>query len=508
MRILNAAICTDNNDPKGIGRIRFKPFGEYLSEKERSVKYNEWDMNDPFIAIPFLPLHINIVPQNGQSVKLMVYDTDKNQRNIEYIPGPFTSSFDLENQTFLQQLRDTTYSGNIVKDIKDVISPNGKYVNPKTNGSLIKIGDTGIKGNYGSDIIFTNNGVQIRGGFLPGKSTSEYFNDVKKRNIPILSNKMGRFTLKKFDTTKEPIIINENTSYIEIGTIKYILEYEIVYSESLPIITNFYLYKVMNNYGNIFNTNIFNSTIDIHNQDINKSLRLINEEEDNNSPTYTISADINTAHLGIRNIINRLINNTKLKDIFPNINSLINEDSVFPFYFLQRKNFSLLDNTINDKIISQINFKKAGFDERISNGLFYSKSSYDPIEKTKSINKKILRVTNNTEQSFSSLSADKIFLISTTTNGYNSEKKVNFEKLDKYELTQEDYLENFDENTFSLVRGEVLLNLLKMFYEAFDSHIHQINKKPIIGTDPFRKKLDEAMKEIEGQLLNKSIKLN
>ena len=118
------------------------------------------------------------------------------------------------------------------------------------------------------------------------------------------------------------------------------------------------------------------------------------------------------------------------------------------------------------------------------------------------------KLSNNTEQSFSSLSADKIYIISTSANGSERIKKVNFSTLNPYELTQEDYLQNMEPNTYSLVRGEILLNILKSFYDAFDSHIHQINKKPIIGTDPNRKKLDDLMSVIENELLNKFIKIN
>lgn len=514
MRILNAALCSDDKDPKGIGRIRFKPYGEYISEKERSVEYVEWDNNDPFIAIPFLPLHINVIPQIGQAVRLLVYDTEKNQRNVEYIPGPYTSSFDLENQTFLQQMRDTTYSGNIVKDIKDIYSKNGKLVNEKSEGTVIKIGDVGVKGNYGSDIIFTQNGVQIRGGFLPDKSSPEYQQIVKTRNLPILSNKMSRFTLKKFQTTKVLEIIDEPISSIQVETIKYILEYEIIYDQSTPNTVNFYLYKVVSNYGNVFLTDTFNNDVDIHSDNIKSSLKLINSQDDDSTPTHYVNVDLSTTHLEIRSLINKLLSNDDTiswSSIFNNIgtNNLGFSNTLFPLYFKQRKNFPSIANSVNNTIVTQINFKKNGSNDRIGYGLFFSKTSYDPKEITKNVEKTVLKnITSTNEQSFSSLSADKIFIISTTTNGYESNKKVNFDTLNKYELTQDDYLLNIEPNTYSLVRGEVLLNVLRAFYDAFDSHIHQINKKPIVGTDPARKKLDDAMKEIEVQLINNSIKIN
>ena len=244
MRIIDIGICIDNNDPKGIGRIRYKPKNLYQSEIEKSVTYEQWDENDPFILIPFLPLHINIVPQIQQSVKIIKYDTDKSTQNMEYIAGPFTSSHDLQNQTFLQQHRDTTYGGNIIKDIKDIREKNGKYKNKLSEGTLVKLSDNSIKGNYGSDIIFTENGLQIRGGcwFQKNMVIKNQF------GIPNYGKKMGRLSLKKFQNTMEVFEESETQTTIPIQSLNYILEYD-VDNISTPTKTNIYVYKITKPYG-------------------------------------------------------------------------------------------------------------------------------------------------------------------------------------------------------------------------------------------------------------------
>jgi hypothetical protein len=71
MKIIDIAICVDNIDPKGMGRIRCVRYNDYVGEKENSTKYEKWSQNDPFIASPFLPNNINFVPENGQSVKVL-----------------------------------------------------------------------------------------------------------------------------------------------------------------------------------------------------------------------------------------------------------------------------------------------------------------------------------------------------------------------------------------------------------------------------------------------------
>jgi len=494
MRIIVVGVCVNNVDPKGIGRIRFKSFGSYVSEIENSVKYEDWDNNDPFLATPFLPLHINILPQIGQSIKLLKYDTAKESQNVEYVPGPFSSPVDLENQTFLQQNRDNTYGGAVVKDIKNIRGKNGKFINNKIEPSLIKIGDIGIKGNYGTDLILTNNGFQIRGGVLPDKlnrNKDDFF-------YPQLSNKIARFNLKKFQ--KELLLKTEkiDVEYLPIGRLNYILEYDVIYDNGSPELINIYIYKVINTYGNVFDTNVFNNETDFDNLNIKNCLKLINTEN-NNLPTITkeINGDVSVGISFIRDFISRLVNNTYEKYL-PNLFDSI----VCPLYFRPKK--SLKNNPLGQIFINRVQYR-----DRNGNGLIFNSSVTEPYPQKKQIEKKLLTpVNNSTEQTFSNLSADKIYLTSTTTNGTDNVKKINFKTLDPYELTQEDYLQNIEPNTYALVRGDILLEIIKTLYDTFDSHIHQINKRPIIGTDPNRQKLDSLMKTLEDDLLNKSIRIN
>ena len=53
MKIIDIAICIDNNDPKGIGRIRAVRYSSYTGELEKAFDYNAWDDKDLFTAIPF-----------------------------------------------------------------------------------------------------------------------------------------------------------------------------------------------------------------------------------------------------------------------------------------------------------------------------------------------------------------------------------------------------------------------------------------------------------------------
>ena len=55
MKLIDIGICIDNNDPKGLGRIRCIRYSSYTGEVEKALDYNPWDDKDLFTASPFLP---------------------------------------------------------------------------------------------------------------------------------------------------------------------------------------------------------------------------------------------------------------------------------------------------------------------------------------------------------------------------------------------------------------------------------------------------------------------
>jgi hypothetical protein len=104
------------------------------------------------------------------------------------------------------------------------------------------------------------------------------------------------------------------------------------------------------------------------------------------------------------------------------------------------------------------------------------------------------------------MTADKIYLISTDTNF--TDKKIDFKKLDSYEYTQEDYLERIEPNTYSLVRGEILLEFLRSMYNVLTSHVHNINKPYVKSDYAPHENMEKLFNKLENELFNKSIKTN
>jgi hypothetical protein len=363
MQIIDIGFCVNNIDPKGIGRIRYRPYSLFVSEITMGIDYKDWDEQDPFIAIPFLPAHINIIPQIQQSVKIIKYDTDKDTQNIEYIAGPYTSPHNLQNQTFTAQHKNTTYGGVIVKELKDVRNPSGKFNSPVTQGTTVKEKDVGFRGNYGSDVIFTENGLQLRGGMLLAK---EGKNKESILDYPQMAKKMGRFSLKKFSTTKQPTTQVTESSTITVGKIKYIIEYEID-DLTTPTQLSLYVYKVVGGYGVQFNTDVFGETSVFSTTDVT-SVKLLNTGNTLYDASYIkpLNGTINSAYIELRELLH-LIDINGLKTL----NNAYSSEDIHPFYYRPTSNFRLLPGTLNKTIfLSKIQVRN----KIDPSGLIYSKN--------------------------------------------------------------------------------------------------------------------------------------
>jgi len=497
MKVIDIGICVNNTDPKAIGRIRYRPYGMFVSEIESGIQYDEWDERDPFIALPFLPLHINVIPQTQQSVKLIKYDTDKDVQNVEYIGGPYTSPHNLQNQTFLSQHKDTTYGGVIVKGLKDIRNKNGEFNSPVTPGAVINNKDIGFRGNYGSDIIFTENGIQLRGGMLISKQGSN------KQNIldyPQLAKKMGRFSLKKFPKTLKSVKEIVESTKVSASKLKYIVEYEIN-SLTNPTELQLYVYKIIGGYGVQFNTDVFGENSIFLTGDT-ATVKLITT---GNTSTYTqlLNGTLNSGYIELRELLH-LIDTEGLTTL----NSTYPDEDVHPFYFRPTSKFRLTKGTGAEAANKSIFLSKVELRKKIGSGLIYSRQNVNPpiITVKKPIDNSI-EIKNAGEQSLSNLSADKIYITSTSPNVGVNVKSINFNDLNEYELSQEDYITKIEPNTYALVRGENLYNFLIAIVNILNTHIHNINE-PLIKTDKNWVVLQELANSLRNDLLNDSLRIN
>jgi hypothetical protein len=528
MKIVDIGVCFDNNDPKGLGRIRVIDYDDYVGGKSNVLEnYEPWSKDDPFLAIPFLPNNINFIPEKKQTVKIVRYDTDKTTVNQEYIAGPFTTRFDFNSQTYNEQIADTSY-GVSIKPKVDIIKNEEGELPENSKNALSKYRDYSVSGKYGSDVIFTENGVVLSGGKLLSKSrATKTERELISKGFPLVSKKNAKIHLKKFSDKK--FLVDEVTEekIVESKRLKYVIEYD-VDDLTNPQFCNFYIYQISPNFSvPKYDSNNFTEFTEI----LTEEVIFLNESPNQ----YTFRVDLNNiegfsgstlnnkivqTYLTIRNNITEIHKNgfngvipfKILTDlIVPNVGTFNPKNliNVHPFYFRPTQEFKnrVLNNTdFNNRnlILSKIMLTSK---TPPGSGLVYDSERITPpvrfIEKTKQVLK-----TDNTikEQTFGNITADKIYFLSTDTN--LTDKPIDFSVLNNYEYNQEDYLEKIDPNTYSFVRGEILLNFIDAVYKVLTTHVHNINKPYVKNDYDAHTEMERLYNKLRQDLINTSIKLN
>jgi len=495
--IIDLAIVDDNVDPKGIGRIRVKLTGDPTGPIEKAADYEPWGVNDPFIANPFLPTNINFIPQKGQTVKIITYDPENKLINREYIAGPFTTVHDFQSQVNARQVENTTY-GTSVKQMNNVFSTNGDYIEKKSVGTLSTLNDYAIYGPYGSDVILTENGVTLRGGKLLSKQSASDKDRTKLLNYPILADKKSILSLKKFGTKQEFVEIETEIIKLPNKKLSYVVEYDISSTaRSNNYTISWYIYEVKDVYGDTFNTRVFSSSTAQDLSSYADKIKLINLDGSITTPTFTqTTSTYEESSATIRNTICELHSDGLRK-----FDRRLPKVTLHPFFYRPVRNLTDVEflKTITPGCLNTPTY---------GSGLVFSITEPTPKPKTEKKKEKVLKTISTTlEQSFGTLSSDKIYLISSDTNTKGS-KKVPFDKLDKYEYTQEDLLTRIEPNTYATVRGETLIEYLDILTRVIAGHAHQPTKPMVKVGYPDWDRLLELRKTLENDLLNKSIRIN
>jgi hypothetical protein len=528
MKVVDLGVCIDNNDPKGLGRIRVIDYDDYVGGKS-NVKSNfiEWSKDDPFLAIPFLPNNINFIPEFKQTVKIIRYDTDKTTVNQEYIAGPFTTRFDFNSQTFNEQIADTSY-GVSVKPKDDIIKNEEGELPENSKNALSKYKDYSVSGKYGSDALFTENGVVLRGGKLISKSrASKSERELIAKGFPITSKKSAKLHLKKFSEKK--VLVEEvgEETVTESKRLKFIIEYDID-DLTNPTYCNFYVYQISPNFSvPKYDSNNFTESTEM----LSGETIFLSES----GSTYTYRIDLNSVdgfsgstlnnkiyqtYLSIRNNLNT-VHKDGFGGIIPfkvltnlivtNLGTFnpIEQIDVHPFYF--RPTFEFKNRVITNTEFDNRNLilSKIHLSSKSSAGasLVYDKNRISPPERTIEKVNLILKIDNTVkEQTFGNITADKIYLLSTDTN--TTSKSVDFATLNTYEYTQEDYVEKIEPNTFSFVRGEILLEFIDSIYKVLTTHVHNINKPYVKSDYDAHTEMERLYNKLRQDLINTSIKLN
>ena len=519
MKLIDIAICVDNLDPKHMGRIRCVRYSSYTGEQERAVDYSAWDDKDLFTASPFLPTNINFIPEIGQTVKVIEYNTDKDFDNVEYIAGPFTTMHDFNSQTHSAQVENTTYgiaakhSPDIAKADKDELKTN--------DGAFARHTDYGIYGKYGSDVIFTENGLIMRGGKLKSKKGATQKEKEKLTTEPILAEKSSSLFLKKFDKKLTKVTEEVIIDSVESKQLSSFIEYNISDFSGSGSTIDFFIYTIKpidnttkHHYGeNLYKT----SNTNLDNVDILSGQTMLYNVNGDMSPTFSVTVpDFNGIPITIRDVIKTIHSDLNIKSLSEKYGSQLNtlpnsEVDLHPFYFRPTK--ESITRTLSDEQIQnrQTIFNKISPASGITqSGLVFSSQSYNvPVKHIKKQSTYLKNGANGEEQSFGAIKTDKLYLLSTDEPApkYADKKPIDFKKLGNYDLSQENYLDDIDPNSYALVRGEILLDVLYTMANLFASHIHLL-ESPLIQEDPNYIDLMTKISNLKNDMLNKSIRIN
>jgi hypothetical protein len=181
------------------------------------------------------------------------------------------------------------------------------------------------------------------------------------------------------------------------------------------------------------------------------------------------------------------------------------EENVHPFYFRPKKVSAVTTLTGPSETNRETVFNKIDPFNRITKGMVFSKEDANiPFDDEVKKLTKLKETEEKQEQSFASLKGDLVYLLSTDTNEI---KPINFKKLDKYENTHENYIEDIHPNTYAVVRGEILLDILSTMMDLLESHQHQPTE-PLVKSDPNYVRLQKQISTLANDLLNKSIRIN
>jgi len=527
MQIVKLATCINNNDPAGLNRIRYIDYTDTVSAKESSRNYEDWDENDPFVAGPFLPTNMNHVPEINQAVRIIRYNTEKTTVNAEYIAGPFTTNYDFQSQTYAQQTTTTTFN-QAGKKPKNILNKDGELP-PDSKNAFAKNKHFGIDGKYGSDVIFTDNGIVLRGGKLLTKESATQKERKKIADFPIVSKKVAKLQLKKFPQKKIPVTEKNPRTVYENANLKYIIEYS-VNSITNPTILDFYIIQVTSQYEYLLKSNSFTeftvipsgttSLLNIDNTTTTPTFSKDLTQEDPNWSSLSISGKISDVCSEIRtkllSIQSEGLNGEALNGVIPAAvqqkfsNPEKDLKDVYPFYFRPTSEFRKrpvsndTEMNLKQSILSGVKLSGNGPTE---SGLVWSRESFRaPSSEVIDEVTKLKTDTGTREQTFASLVGDRLYLLSMDTNFTGV--PIDFTQLDSYEYSQDDYLNKIDPNTYALVRGEILLEFLRAMYNVLSTHVHNINKPYARSDYDAHNIMEDLFNKLENDLLNKSIRTN
>lgn len=488
--VIAYGICADNNDPWGVGRIRviiddgltksvttgtkIDLYIQQLDARNTTEKgeaaYVPWELGrdnhapDPYVFEPFLPKHLNIVPNIGESVKIIYYKLGDDSEQREYI-APHISNYDKLKYDTVQTAR--AFSN------KTTFQPTVN--NYRRDGIVADPTDVGVFGRNNSEMILPENEVILRAGH------QDFTNRLKKDRHALVQ-------VSRFPQRKQIITTIKNQNNTPSQQIHYIAEFTTTVdlankpTNPLYITTRLNIYPVHNvdtkNYTDEpispkyveantipdFSVIISAGTVG----DIKSFIKdfLYNLDRGNLIIDYSGSVNYKPANAEILKY--------NVFDERPPVNGVIQTDAyVLPLYMFRA-------DPRNDYQIQEVQDLKNALTKEL--GIRPLSKRQSP--KIEQVQTEDTRDDKSADETVVINGADKLFLLS----WYNSQSIQS--KIGKYGFPQDEIYLTLQKNTEPMVKGDMLIKLILDLFDLFENHGH------IGGVDPIGSLNKDAVSKV------------
>jgi hypothetical protein len=507
-QIIFPGIVYDNQDPMMLGRLRVIPETKVYSAIIASVEnWNEdrdrWTSRDPIIFLPLLPFYLNQVPEKGEYVHIVYQNKKFEYQNQFYIQGPFSSPVNSPFENYQGSKKFLATGDRIEQSLSIKDKNSNQYRKEESKGVFPEPGDNGFLGRGSCDLIVKRDELLLRAG------------KIKKLNIrelPVASTKRAFLQLSNFQQKKVTKPKEKKISLVE--NVKNVQKMVMWHIENLE---------------NDFD--IFNGTVGLYSI-IPKPVGEKNPVSTKNFKQSTIkNLSIGTDFQGP---LNEITINASLIDAVDIINEFIRKvfesdpDKTFPFVVTPSKQtLERGDRFTNIVDLAEItetkNFKK--FYEQIKITSAPTKTGFFLVSENNNqkpifgplADIKISSITpvdfKPTEVTYGVLGAQKIYFISHDTT-HPSGKQIDLRNT-LYGIPQDKFIgdaRSIESLSFSSVRGEKLLELLRKIFAFVKGHVHpKAHMKPVStasGNGQTTSEIDALLANAENNILNQNIRIN
>jgi hypothetical protein len=513
----------DNQDPMMLGRLRVIPETKTYDDVISSVvDWNEdtdkWTSKDPIVFLPLLPFYLSQVPAGGEYVHI-IYQNKKFQfQNQFYIQGPFSSP---ANSTFENYQSSKTFLATGDRNARSLSIKNEKneYREIQSKGVFPEPEDNAFLGRGSSDLIIKREDVLLRAGKVKRLNVKDLPIENPQRAFLQLSN----FTQKIIKKPKEKkVSLVENTKNVQKMIMWHIDTLENDFDKFTGTVGLYSIIpKPVGEKNPVSTKNFKQSTI--------KNLTI---GTDYQGPLEEIKIEAQ-GFIETVNIINSFIVGVFegfLTSSTPNDpQNITPSDKVFPLVVTPSKQtLEKGDKFTNIVDLSELtesrNFKKFYSSIKIPsapsrNGFFLisgnnnQKPAFGPTADVKinTINPLDFRPNGVT---YGVLGAQKIYFISYDTT-HPSGKQIDLRNT-LYGVPQNKFVggdRSIESLSFSTVRGEKLLELLRKIFSYVKGHVHpKAHMKPVSissGSEAQKvSEIDALLANAENNILNQNIRIN